>query len=136
MAFMSRSALLRRKKMTKAAKVTVGLKSVWEGVFHFDHGDGIYRDHFPGYPVVPGSVVIQAFLTAGVEADREAGNKAVSNASSEANISGEGFTIENFRFREFLLPGRYPYRIERKENALHCTISRDDKKLVTGVLKR
>jgi 3-hydroxyacyl-[acyl-carrier-protein] dehydratase len=118
--------------MTEVAKVSVALKSVWEGVFHFDHDDGIYRDHFPGYPVVPGSVVIQAFLTAGMEANREADSK----ASSKADISGEGFTIENFRFREFLLPGRYPYRIERKENALHCTISRDDKKLVTGVLKR
>ena len=35
---------------------------VKEGIFHFDPDDPIYRDHFPGYPVVPGSLVVQAFL--------------------------------------------------------------------------
>jgi len=95
-------------------------KDAWEGVFHFQPDDGIYRDHFPGYPVVPGSLVIHAFLTAG----------------REAGIAGDSFTIENFRFREFLLPGCHPFRMELRGDALHCSIIRDKKKLVTGVLKR
>ncbi len=96
------------------------INDTWEGVFHFHAGDGIYRDHFPGYAVVPGSLVIHAFLAAG----------------GEAGIAGDSFVIENFIFREFLRPGCHPFRIELQGNELHCSISRDGKKLVTGVLKR
>ena len=92
----------------------------WEGVFFFDPNDGIYRDHFPGYPVVPGSLIVHAFL----------------KAREEAGISGDAVTIENFRFREFLHPGHYSFRIELREGRLHCFILHGDKKLITGILKR
>jgi 3-hydroxyacyl-[acyl-carrier-protein] dehydratase len=95
-------------------------KDSWEGIFNFDPGDGIYGDHFPGYPVVPGSLIIHAFL----------------KACEEAGFSGNGITIENFGFRQFLLPGHYPFRIELRKDRLHCFISCGDKKLVTGILKR
>lgn len=95
-------------------------KNTWEGVFHFHPDDGIYREHFPGYPVVPGSLIVHAFL----------------KAAEEAGFSGDCLTLENFRFREFLIPGHYPFRIERKEGLLNCCIQRGGRKLVTGVLKR
>jgi 3-hydroxyacyl-[acyl-carrier-protein] dehydratase len=95
-------------------------KNTWKGVFHFHPDDGIYREHFPGYPVVPGSLIVHAFL----------------KAAEEAGFSGECLTMENFRFREFLTPGHYPFRIERKEGLLNCCIQRGGRKLVTGVLKR
>jgi len=90
----------------------------WEGVFYFHPDDGIYRDHFPGYPVVPGSLIVHAFL----------------QAAQEAGISEECVTLENFRFREFLTPGRYPFRMECLENRLNCRIYRGDTILVTGVI--
>jgi 3-hydroxyacyl-[acyl-carrier-protein] dehydratase len=95
-------------------------RNTWEGVFYFHPDDGIYRDHFPGYPVVPGSLIVHAFL----------------RAAEEAGISEKCVTLENFRFREFLTPGRYPFRVECLGKRLNCQIYRDDKKLVTGVLKK
>jgi 3-hydroxyacyl-[acyl-carrier-protein] dehydratase len=90
----------------------------WEGVFYFHPNDGIYLDHFPGYPVVPGSLIVHAFL----------------RAATEAGISEKCITLENFRFREFLTPGCYPFRMECRENRLNCRIYRGDKILVTGVI--
>ena len=92
----------------------------WEGVFYFSPDDGIYWDHFPGYPVVPGSLIVQAFL----------------QAAEEAGMQEKCRAVRNFRFREFLTPGHHSFRMERKENGLNCLIYRGVKKLVTGVLGR
>ena len=104
---------------SRSAIVETG-RNTWEGVFYFHPDDGIYRDHFPGYSVVPGSLIVHAFLS----------------AATEAGISEKYITLENFRFREFLTPGRYPFRMECLENRLNCRIYRGDKILVTGVLKK
>jgi len=101
-------------------KASMETNNPWEGVFHFHPEDAIYRDHFPGYPVVPGSLIVHAFLT----------------ASREAGITGEISSIENFKFREFLRPGRYPFKIEFRGNRLYCAINRGNRKLVTGVINR
>ena len=90
----------------------------WEGIFYFSPDDGIYRDHFPGYPVVPGSLIVHAFL----------------QAATEAGIRGGYHSVKNFRFREFLTPDRYSFRMERQEDGLSCLIYRGAKKLVTGTL--
>jgi len=95
-------------------------KDIWEGVFYFSPDDGIYRDHFPGYPVVPGSVIVHAFL----------------QAAEKTGITEGYHSLENFRFREFLIPGRYSFRMERQGNLLICLIYRGAKKLVTGALVR
>jgi 3-hydroxyacyl-[acyl-carrier-protein] dehydratase len=95
-------------------------KGSWEGVFYFQPGDGIYRDHFPGYPVVPGSLIVQAFL----------------EAARVACFLPDYLTIENFRFREFLTPGHHAFRIELEEERLKCRICRGEKVLVSGVLRK
>jgi 3-hydroxyacyl-[acyl-carrier-protein] dehydratase len=92
----------------------------WEGIFYFHPDDGIYQDHFPGYPVVPGSLIVHAFL----------------QAAREACFLPDHLTIENFRFREFLSPGHHAFRIELEEDRLKCQIYRGEKKLVTGALRR
>jgi len=95
-----------------------------EGTFFFDPADRIYKDHFPGNPVVPGSLIVHAFL--------EAGEKAV--------FSGDEYTIENFRFREFISPGEYSYSIRILPDHLKCQLygnrSGVSKTLVTGTIKR
>ncbi len=91
----------------------------WEGTLYFHPDDAIYREHFCGCPVVPGSLIVHAFLEA---------------------LEGAGFpikcrAIEQWTFREFLSPGRYPFRIERCGENVHCRIYRGDKTLVRGILK-
>lgn len=95
-------------------------RTIREGEFYFHPDDGIYRDHFPGYPVVPGSLIVHAFL----------------RAAQEAGISGGCVTLENIRFRGFLTPGRYSFHMECMEDRLNCRIYRGDKILVTGTIKK
>ena len=93
---------------------------VCEGVFFFHPDDGIYRDHFPGYPVVPGSLIIHAFL----------------KAVQKAGFGGNYVAAEDFRFRQFLRPGQYSFRIVHKEGRVNCLIHEGNKKLVTGAIKK
>ncbi|MCP4134588.1 MAG: hypothetical protein GY754_26680 [bacterium] len=69
------------------------------GIFFFDPEDRIYADHFPGNPVVPGSLVIQAFIT----------------AAGSIGYTSTALSIKNFRFTRFIAPGEYRYQIEEKE---------------------
>ncbi len=88
------------------------------GIFFFDPADRIYADHFPGNPVVPGSLIVHAFMEAG---KRIGFTKA--------------YTVENFRFRKFISPGEYPYSIQFLPNCLKCELYHKDKTVVTGTLK-
>ena len=90
---------------------------IHEGYFLFDPEDPIYADHFPGNPVVPGSLIIDAFLTA---------------ARPAMERLGQCF-IENFRFRQFISPGRYAFRMERKtDGRTQCRLYDQGKVVVAG----
>lgn len=86
---------------------------VQEGVFQFDPEDGIYVDHFPGSPVVPGSLIIQAFL----------------------DLAGAVREIEEFRFRTFVVPGCYRYRLTRRDDGWDCVLLREKQIMAKGKLK-
>jgi 3-hydroxyacyl-[acyl-carrier-protein] dehydratase len=90
---------------------------VWEGVIRFDPADAIYAVHFPSHPVVPGSLIVHAFLEA-AGTSRPAGN----------------LHIEDFRFREFVTPGSYACRIERQGARLHCMLHAEGRLLAAGYL--
>lgn len=79
---------------------------VLSGVFYFDPADPIYADHFPGCPVVPGSLIVQAFI------------KALRN-------SGMGMRpgrIQDFKFRKFIPPGEYEFLLENRGDSLRCRL--------------
>ena len=81
------------------------------GTITFDPSDNIYADHFPGNPVVPGSLIVHAFM------------EAVTRADLERNIC----RIKNFRFSEFVRPGTYSFSIRAFEDRLKCRLfSRND----------
>lgn len=90
-----------------------------EGVFFFDPEDPIYADHFPGHPVVPGSVIVHAFMVAG---------RGLQDPLS-------AWSIENFRFRRFVSPGEYSYRIEVAGGRLRCALRDGPSLVATGTLK-
>jgi 3-hydroxyacyl-[acyl-carrier-protein] dehydratase len=88
-----------------------------QGHFYFDPNDPIYTDHFPGHPVVPGSLIVHAFITA-------------ASQSSPASVPRG---IRNFRFKRFISPGRYGYRMQReRDGSLACTLLADHAVVVTG----
>lgn len=91
-----------------------------KGTFYFDPADRIYEDHFPGNPVVPGSLIVHAF----------------SEAGKKIGFVPDCPTIENFRFREFVPPGEYSYTLELLSDQLKCRLYRGDKTFVTGIFKK
>lgn len=90
-----------------------------EGTFYFDPEDRIYEDHFPGRAVVPGSLIVQAFLEAG---------KAI-------GFSTTGGGTENFRFKEFLAPGAYAFSIEALDKGWQCRLYNQGITVVSGLLQ-
>ena len=88
-----------------------------EGLFFFDPGDRIYRDHFPGNPVVPGSVIIHAFIRAHARAGQE-----------------RPVGVSNFRFKRFVSPGEYRYGMEGDSHGIRCTLFDNNRAVVTGAL--
>ncbi len=90
-----------------------------KGTFYFDPEDRIYRDHFPGRAVVPGSLIVQAFLEAG----------------KSAGFSSAGGGMENFRFKEFVAPGAYAFSIEDLDKGLSCRLYHEGRTVAAGLLQ-
>lgn len=94
-------------------------KKSFRGHFYFDPDDPIYCEHFPGNPVVPGSLIIHAFM----------------QAAKNRGPATESWRIKGFRFKRFLAPGRYAYRIQaRSDGRMACTLFDNDSAVVTGSL--
>lgn len=97
------------------------------GKFYFDPQDAIYKDHFPGSPVVPGSLIIDAFCQAIEREDLD-------------QIKNGSFQIENFRFKNFVTPGEYRYTLFFKEdpvfkaNKVKCSLYDGQTQVATGTL--
>jgi 3-hydroxyacyl-[acyl-carrier-protein] dehydratase len=91
-----------------------------KGTFYFDPEDRIYRDHFPGRAVVPGSLIVQAFLEAG----------------KPAGFTSEGGGIKNFRFKEFVSPGEYAFLIEDIDKGWQCRLYHEGRTVAAGLLLR
>ncbi len=100
-------------------QITEDKKQVeWERAIFFDPEDRIYKDHFPENPVVPGTLIAGAFMEAarGIAFDQEA------------------FTMENFRFRNFISPGEYPCTISVKGSKLSFKLYAGKKIAASGTL--
>lgn len=88
------------------------------GTLLFDPEDRIYRDHFPGKPVVPGSLIIHAFLRV---------HKFLAHP-------GNPVQAENFRFKHFVSPGQYQYEMTKSGKVIRCRLFNKSRVLVTGDL--
>jgi 3-hydroxyacyl-[acyl-carrier-protein] dehydratase len=90
-----------------------------QGIFFFDPKDRIYQDHFPGNPVVPGSVIIHSFLS----------------ALQKAGFPSQGLIIEKFRFKKFVSPGEYEYQVRIGKEDIACELYKNEQMVVKGNLK-
>lgn len=100
------------------------------GVFRFDPAHPLFADHFPGAPVAPGSCIVQAFAD---EASRWAHEHA-RGGGQDSILSSEARAvpamrpicpireIRGFRFRRFVTPGDYAFRMECTDAGLRCSL--------------
>jgi len=95
-------------------------KNMATGTIFFDPADRIYADHFPGNPVVPGSLIVHAFL----------------EAAGDLGLDFPCRQLENFSFREFLNPREYSFTLEVLSDRLVCRLYDGNKTLVTGTIKK
>ncbi len=91
------------------------------GEFFFDPMDRIYKDHFPGNPVVPGSVIINAFSMA-------------INKHFGGNPDMSLSQVNKFRFKKFTPPGLYDYSLSKEKSSVKCTLFNEGKAVATGVI--
>lgn len=92
------------------------------GTFCFDPTDGIYVDHFPGNPIVPGSLIVHAFL----------------EALKQTGTIHHACCADNFRFKAFITPGEYSFRIETTDKGFKCRLyspdGNDIKTVTAGII--
>lgn len=86
------------------------------GFFYFDPEDKIYLQHFPGNPVVPGSIIIDSFV----------------KVLTKKKFISSGFTVNNFRFKKFIPPGEYRFTVSISESSFSCRLFSEAKAAVTG----
>ena len=95
-----------------------------KGKFYFDPSDRIYAEHFPGKPVVPGSLIIHAFL----------------KALKEDGFKERQYMIQDFKFKKFVSPGEYSFNIEILQGQMKCMLFENNldltKPIVTGIIRK
>lgn len=91
-----------------------------KGVMSFDPNNKIFKEHFPGNPIIPGSLIINEFY-----------NAAVSN-NLNVNYPME---IMGFKFKKFLKPGNYQYILEKKTKGIWCTLFNKSTVCTSGWIK-
>lgn len=83
------------------------MNNIHEGTFYFDPNEKIFIHHFPGNPVVPGSMIISSFL-----------NK----IQKIFNCSCNNLIVRNFKFIRFIPPGSYNFKILLKDGCAYCEL--------------
>lgn len=82
----------------------------------FDPDDACFNGHFPGNPVVPGTLIMGLCL--------EAVRARLGNAGP--------LTVRRFSFARFSAPGAYELRIEDRGGEFACTLNQGDTVFARG----
>lgn len=99
----------------------------WQAVFHFDPDHAVFADHFPGRPVIPGSLILDCFHNTILD--------------TELQVKGHPLrlcAIRNARFLLFASPGRVDVDVFRQaageERVFSCKALQKGKVLCSAVL--
>jgi len=90
-----------------------------QGEFYFDPDDPIYQVHFPSFPVVPGSLIINAFL----------------RAIQKAFTLPHNITIQSFKFIQFVKPGHATYQMKISESHIRCFLYQNNTIVAKGLIQ-
>lgn len=82
------------------------MTSTHEGTFSFPAAHPLFADHFAEAPVVPGSLLVRAFM------------QELPALLPEAKVTA----ARGFRFRRFVRPGCYAFRMEHDATTVRCVL--------------
>jgi 3-hydroxyacyl-[acyl-carrier-protein] dehydratase len=85
----------------------------------FEPSDACFHEHFPGNPVVPGSLIAALCLQAMREYLKYTGR----------------LVIERFSFSRFATPGTYTLGIDEHDGSCLCTLSREETIFARGRIR-
>ncbi len=88
--------------------------------FHFLKEDPFYQNHFKGFAVVPGTLIIESFLRT-IEKTEE---------------KPPSLIVEHFQFKRFTTPNQAEARIIKKEKRWHCELFQKGVLTAKGVISR
>ena len=92
--------------------------TIVQGEFYFDPNDPVFHIHFPSFPVVPGSLIIDSFF------------KAIKTCVPlPPNIS-----IQFFKFIQFAKPGKARYEIKISETQIRCFLYQNQTMIAKGLI--
>jgi 3-hydroxymyristoyl/3-hydroxydecanoyl-(acyl carrier protein) dehydratase len=94
-------------------------KKIIQGTFYFDPNDPVYQVHFPSFPVVPGSLIIDSFI----------------KAIKKNDTLPPSLTIQSFKFIQFAKPGLARYEIKIFDNQSHCFLFQNQTMIARGQFK-
>ena len=80
-----------------------------DGELIFEHSDLIYDEHFKGFAVVPGSLIVATLINL---------------VEQEFKIKVK--EVEKFRFVNFTIPGRVSYILKKTENRVNCYLYQNE----------
>ncbi len=93
------------------------------GFWEFDRKDLIYAGHFPGKPVVPGSLIMGQFI----------------KEANELGCLKKRYRIRKFKFKKFIEPGIYQFNMEINYESIACKLfnrsETDAKPVVAGIIE-
>jgi len=93
-------------------------EQIFTGKVVFDPTDRIYADHFPKNPIVPGTLIVKAFL----------------EAIDQLDLEYKSSAVKNVRFLRFIPPGEYYFQIKRIKDRLDCQLFDSDVTVASGTV--
>jgi 3-hydroxymyristoyl/3-hydroxydecanoyl-(acyl carrier protein) dehydratase len=90
-------------------------KKCISGKFFFDQKYEIFKTHFPGYPVVPGTMIVASFINL-----------------LQKNYNLLDLEVENFKFLKFIPPGEYLFKITIDHKKAKCELYQDKNLVARG----
>lgn len=90
-------------------------RSPWQWLVTFVPDDSCFAGHFPGNPIVPGSLILALCL------------QGVAFATP-----GSALTVRRFSFLRFTIPGTYTLSITLLQNTYKCVLSQQETLFAQG----
>lgn len=87
------------------------------GKVQYKEGEGFYSHHFPGFPTVPGTLIVESFLQL-----------------VKQHFNAINFEINSFKFNHFTVPGECTFNLKQENTIIKCSLFQNNKQTAAGTI--